>query len=130
MHILRYQSCLQDYQVYMSRTPDLSDYAVCDSLRIGKYSKQRTRPLIVKFARSCDVASVLSNRHKISKADCPNVFLKPFMSIAERKTESTLLKERRTLIDSGFERKLIKIRGNSLYINKAKVGSANEDIFI
>ena len=110
--------------------PDLSDYAVCDCLRIGKYSKQRTRPLTVKFAHSYDVTSILSNRHKISKADCPNVFLKPFMSTAERKTESTLLKKRRTLIDSGVERKLIKIRGNSLYINKAKVGSANEDIFI
>ena len=110
--------------------PDLSDYAICDCLRIGKYSDQRSRPLIVRFARSCDVANVLSNRHKLSTADCPNVSLKPFMSIAERKTESTLLKERRALIDSGVERKCIKIRGNSLYINNTKVGSANKDIFV
>ena len=52
------------------------------------------------------------------------------MSIAERKTESTLLKERRTLIDSGIERKHIKIHGNSIYINQIKVGSANEGNFI
>jgi hypothetical protein len=107
----------------------MNDYAICDCSRIGKYSEQRARPLSVKFARTCDVAAVLSNRQKISK-DHPNVFIKPFMSIAERKIESILLKERRTLIDSGVERKLIKIRGNSIYINKTKVGSANEDIFI
>ena len=33
------------------------------------------------------------------------------------------------LIDSGVEKKLIKIPGNWIYINKTKVGSANEDIF-
>ena len=109
--------------------PDLSDYAICDCLRIGKYSEHRTRPLIVKFARSCDVAAVLSNRHKMSKADSPSVSIKPFMSIEERRTESTLLKERRTLIEGGIERKCIRIRGNSLYVNRVKVGSANEDVF-
>ena len=110
--------------------PDLSDYAVCDCVRIGKYSDQRSRPLIVRFARSCDAVNVLSNRHRLSKVDCPNVSLKPFMSIAERKTESILLKERRALIDSGVERKYIKIRGNSIYVNNIKVGSANKDSFV
>ena len=112
-------------KIIKSICPDLHDYAICDCSRIGKYSEQRTRPLSVKFSRSCDVAMVLSNRHKISKAEYPKIFIKPFMSIAERITESTLLKEGRTLIDSGIERKLIRIRGNSIYINKTKVGSAN-----
>ena len=52
------------------------------------------------------------------------------MTVAERKTESTLLRERRALIESGIERKLIKIRGNSIFVNKTKVGSANENTFI
>ena len=52
------------------------------------------------------------------------------MTTAERKVKSILFEERRTLIDSGIERKQIKIRGNSIYINKTKVSSANEDIFI
>ena len=108
----------------------MNDYAVCDCSRIGKYSEPRSRPLCVKFARSCDVATVLSNRYKLSKIDHPNIFLKPFMTTAERKVESILLKERRTLIDSGIERNQIKIRGNSIYVNKTKVGSANGDIFI
>ena len=103
---------------------------ICDCSRIGSYSEARTRPLIVKFARSYDVATVLSNRFRISKSEHPNVYIKPFMSTIERKIESTLLKERRTLIDNGVERRLIKIRGNSIYVNGTKVGSANEDTFI
>ena len=110
--------------------PNLSDYAICDCSRIGKYSEDRTRPLIVKFARSCDVTAILSNRHKLSKTEFPKVSIKPFMSTAERKTESTLLKERRALIDNGVERRHIRIRGNSIYANGIKVGSANEDVFI
>ena len=110
--------------------PELREYAICDCSRIGKCSEERARPLIIKFARSCDAATVLANRHKISKSDHPNVFLKPFMTVAERKTESTLLRERRALIESGIERKLIKIRGNSIFVNKRKVGFANEDTFI
>ena len=71
--------------------PNMSDYDISDCSRIGKYSEQRTRPLILKFAGSCDVATVLSNRHKnlISKSYFPNVYyVKPFMPVAERKTES------------------------------------------
>ena len=110
--------------------PDLREYAVCDCSRIGKYTEERSRPLMIKFARSCDAATVLANRYKISKTDHPNVFLKPYMTVAERKTESILLRERRALIESGIERKLIKIRGNSIFINKIKVGSADENTFI
>ena len=109
--------------------PDMSDFAVCDCLRIGRYSGERTRPLVVKFTRLCDVATVFANRYKIPKSESPNISIKPFMSKAERKQESTLLKERRALIESGVDRKTIKIRGNSIFINKIKVGSANETNF-
>ena len=117
-------------KIIKSICPDMNNYAISNCSRIDKYSELRARPLFVKFTRSCDVATILSNRHKMSKVDHLNVFIKPFMTTAERKVESILLKERRTLIDSRVERKLIKIRGNSIYINKTKVGSANEDIFI
>ena len=46
------------------------------------------------------------------------------MSESEEIIESTLLKERRALIDSGTDRNSIKIRGNSLYVNKAKYGTS------
>ena len=51
--------------------PDMSDFAVCDCLRIGRYSGESTRPLVVKFTRSCDVATVCAYRHKILKSESP-----------------------------------------------------------
>ena len=111
--------------------PNLSDYTICDCSRIGKYSEHRTRLLIVKFARSCDITAVLSNRlHKLSKAEFPNVSIKSFMSIAERKTESTLLKERRALMENGVERSTSGYMGFLSMPMDIKIGSANEDVFI
>ena len=55
--------------IIKSICPDINDYAISDCLRIGKYSESRARPLLVKFARSCDVVAVLSNRSRLSKAD-------------------------------------------------------------
>ena len=51
------------------------------------------------------------------------------MSHKERTTESTLLRERRSLINSGIERSSIRLHGNTLYVNKKKYGYANEYIF-
>ena len=85
-------------KIIKSICPDVNDYAINDCSRIGKYSELRARPQFIKFTRSCDVATVLSNRHKMSKVDHHNVFIKPFMTTTERKVESILLKERRTLI--------------------------------
>ena len=51
------------------------------------------------------------------------------MSESERIIESTLLKERRALIDSGTDRNSVIICGNSLYVNNAEYGTANESNF-
>ena len=48
------------------------------------------------------------------------------MTKTERLTESTLLKERRALIESRTDMRDIKIRGNPLYVNNKKFGTANE----
>ena len=52
------------------------------------------------------------------------------MSESERIIESTFLKERRALIDSGTDRNSVKICGNSLYVNNAKYGTANGSNFM
>ena len=110
-----------------SLCPELTEQSVCDCVRLGKYSIERSRPVLVKLARSCDASNILANRHKLSKF--PNVSIKPHMSVSERVTESTLLKERRVLINSGVDKSTIKLRGNCLYINKAKHGTANGSNF-
>lgn len=51
------------------------------------------------------------------------------MTRDERETEQALLKERRRLIDSGIERKDIKIRSSSLYVNNKLHGSVQNSQF-
>ena len=115
-----------------SLCPNLSDQSICDCSRLGKYSETRSRPVLVKLARSCDVSLILSSRHKLSgqsSSQSQKIYIKPFMSASEKLTESALLKERRALINSGVDRQSIKIRGNFLYVNNSKYGTASESIF-
>ena len=67
----------------------------------------------MKFIKSADAASVLSQRGSLSNS---TVSIKPDMSKMERKRESLLLKERWSLIQSGVPRMDIKIRGSRLLV--------------
>ena len=57
------------------------------------------------------------------------ISIKPDLTLEERKIENALLKERRKLIDSGTERKFIRIRGNSLYLNNKLHGVVQDSEF-
>ena len=107
--------------------PELTEQSIRDCSRLGKYTSDRNRPLLIQLFRSCDASSILLNRRTLVQT--PKVFIKPYMSHKERTTESTLLRERRSLINSGIERSSIRLHGNTLYINKKKYGYANESIF-
>jgi len=61
---------------------------------------------MVKFLRSVDVSSILSNR-KLLKSP---IFIKPDMSVEERKNEALLLKERCSLIEKGIAQNKIKLQ--------------------
>ena len=88
--------------------------SIKDCLRLGKYipSQSRSRPILVKFIRFTDVTKVLSSRAKISRP----FFVKSDMSLEER-VEESLIKERWGLIQSGIERKNLRIRNNCLFVN-------------
>ena len=47
------------------------------------------------------------------------------MSLQERKVKALILKERRSLINSGTDSKHIKIRGNSLFVRNNVFGSVD-----
>ena len=106
--------------------PEISQQSVCDCSTLGKYSQdhQRPRPVLVRLTRTCEVASILANPHKL--ASTPDISIKPHMSFKEKQIESILLRERRTLIDNGVDKKSIKLRGNAIYINGIKHGTACE----
>ena len=79
--------------------PMVTTSLIIDSVRLGRYNEKSTRPLLVKLTRSNDVQSILMARKKL--ATRPKITIKPDMSAEDRRTESLLLKERRSLIDAG-----------------------------
>ncbi len=95
---------------------------------MGKFStsKPRPRPILVKLLRSADVTLILTNKRKLS---VPNVFIKPFMSPAERKCEGILLKERRSLISNGTNPQKIKLRQHKLIVDGSLYGEVSGNSF-
>lgn len=106
---------MEDVTTVISKVdPSIPSNSIRDCVRLGKYTKRNCRPILVKLSRSCKVTGILANRKKL--ADTPGISIKPDMSKEERLTESALLKTRWELMNSGTERKRIKIRGKSLYV--------------
>ena len=67
---------------------------------------------MVKLIGISDVSSVLSKRSNL----CRPLIIKPDLTQEERLCESTLMKERWRLIQSGVARGDIKVRGPRLYV--------------
>ena len=109
---------------------DLKDTEHCirDCIRLGKYDSTRHRPLLVKLASTCMVSTILANRAKL--ASTPGITIRPDLTKQERATESLLLKEQRLFINAGTEKKKIKIRGNTLFVNNTKFGSVTNSEFL
>ena len=98
--------------------PDIPSQAIRDSVRLGRYTEGRNHPLLAKLNRSCDVLSILASWQKLVQSETPGVFIKPHQSPYERSTEATLLRQRKLLVQSGTDKKDIKIRGNSIFVRK------------
>ena len=99
------------------------------NFKTSEYTEGHNRPLLAKLNRSCNVLSILASRQKLVQSETPGVFIKPHQSPYERSTEATLLHQRKLLIQSGTDKKDIKIRGNSIFVRKIKYGSANASDF-
>ena len=121
----KFQRSINDTKAVLNITkiidPDFSEHSLCDCSRLGRFNVSHNRPILVKFSRSRDVVSLLSNRYKL--ASTKGFFIKPLMSRDERRIESILLKKRRDLITSGVSSSQIKLRGNLLFVNKKRLGS-------
>ena len=88
--------------------------AIRDCIRLGKYvpNSSRPKPILVKFNSTIHVASLFSR-----KGSCPSgISIKHDLSPTERQIESTLLKERWQLLQSGVDRKSIKIKGPNIFV--------------
>ena len=97
---------------------DIHPMSVRDCFRLGRF-KERSRyprPILVKLTHSVDVHSSLSQRSNLPEG----VIIKPDMSMDERNSESLLLKERYHLIQSGTDRRDVKLRLPVLYLRGKK----------
>ena len=126
--LVRHNSDLNSVaSITTSMVTNINANNISDCFRLGKFNpeRQRPRPILVKFIRSSDVQSVLSNRGKLSKP----IYIKPYMSPEDRRNDLSLLRERWCLIQSGIERQSIKIRGMRIYVKNKLVGEITQSKF-
>ena len=87
--------------------------SVRDCFRPGKFSRDKCRPILVKFTCACHAPSILSNSRKLTEDEqYKKMSIKRDMSKLERQSESLLLKERLLLINSGIPPKDIRLKKN------------------
>ena len=93
----------------------IQSQSIKDCFRLGKFSpsSSRPRPILIKFVRAADVASIFSKKRNLTHP----YSIKPDMPRDQRLLESVLMKERWSLIQSGTSRKDIRIKGNFLYVH-------------
>ena len=109
----------------------LSSVLVRDCVRLGRYGggQGRPRPILVKFNSTKDVSAIMSCKSRFHSGNS-SIMIKHDLSKEERQLESLLLRERRRLIDDGFERKHIRIRGTKLFLHSKLIGQASSTGFI
>lgn len=98
---------------------------VRDCQRIGKYNSSKHRPIRVTLGSTADVSHILSLRSSLSSP----LAVKPDLSPSERRIERLLLSERWKLIQSGTDRRSIKLNNSCLYINGRLHGKVINDSY-
>ena len=113
--------------VFASINMKVEANSIKDCYRLGKFipSRSKPRPILVKFLRSLDTSLILTNKKLLT----PPIYIKPDMTPEEKAKESILLKERKALIEQGYERKSIRMYKNCLYLNDQLFGQCNESGF-
>ena len=119
-------SMLHVLAILSGMNASLGEHSFRDCMRLGKYSPDRSRALLVRFNRTCDVGIILSMRELLKDS---HINIKPFMTQLERQTESILLKERRSLIDSGIDRRMLKVRSSRLYQGARIIGEVLDNVY-
>ena len=95
---------------------------------MGKYSVDRTHPILVKLNSSCDVSVILSNKRSLSSSS--GVYIRPDLTPAQKFNLNILLKERRSLLSSGYQSRDIKISNNSIFIQNSLYGKVVNKSFV
>ena len=118
-------------RVLESASSTLSTSSLRDCLRLGKYKEDTSspRPLLVKFNGIRDVQFILSNKTKLVMDSGSKIFVRKDLPKEERRTESLLLKERRTLLGEGIQSSRIRIKGSQLFVDAKPFGQVRSSVF-
>ena len=102
-------------QIFDSINVSVKSTQILDCCRLGQFKVQqsRPRPILVKLQRTIDANAILANRSSVSSS----FLIKPDMSPVEHANESILLKERWSLIQTGYNHKQIKLSSTCIYID-------------
>ena len=102
--------------------------SIKDCFRLGKFAANHShpRPILIRFIRIADVASVLSKKRLLSNP----YYIKSDMTREQRLTQSLIMKERWQLIQSGVDRNCIKIKGDCLLVRNKLHGRVLNKKFI
>ena len=86
---------------------DITPHSVRDCLRLGKYNTQanRPRPLLIKLNHVVDASNLLYNKNWTPEG----ITIKPDLSREDRQSVSLLLSEHWALMQSGVDKRDIKI---------------------
>lgn len=86
--------------------------SIRDLRRLGEYDELRARPILVTFFSSRDVSNILDKRKCLSRPHSIEMQLTP-----KKYLQTKVLKEERwRLMQTGVDRKSIKIRNSSIFI--------------
>jgi len=105
----------------------LNNITLTDSFRLGKFNKDNKRPrsIIATVSSVWDRNKILQNAFLL-KDYSPSTFISPALSQADRILEKKILKKRFELINSGVDKKELKIRNLKLYKGKEEVLLSDE----
>ena len=102
-------------------------HAIRDCVRLGSYTERRNPPLLIKLNHSCDVLTILPNRHKLLQSS--TVFIKPYQSPHERFTEATLLRQRSYSSSQVQTKKILEFVVIAFLSKSKKYGTASASAF-
>ena len=99
--------------------PALSKSSIQDFHRLGKYNTSNPKPILIKFLHTFDATLVLSKRSSVPK----QILIEPAMTREESVIEAVYLRTRWQLAQNGTNKKIVKPRGNNIYVNKSLFGT-------
>lgn len=103
-----------------SLVSSISSDSIKDLFRLGKFDVNHKRPryILVKMIRASDVPAVLSKKSSLAHP----IFIRRDLPREVRSRHSTLMKERRLLIESGIDRSVIKVQKHSITVKDVLYG--------